>query len=409
MFSKLVLNKSTLNRHLSTLKRCCSSSGGGEQKTPLYELHQKHGGKMVPFAGFTMPVQYGSHSISASHLHTRSKLSVFDVSHMLQTVVRGKHCQEWVESICVADVQGLESGKGTLSLFTNGAGGIVDDLIVTKTSEDSLFLVSNASRRQVDMELMLEAQKRFTLQGKDVHLSFLPVSERGLIAIQGPLCASILQNLINIDLSTLYFMSSTPCILAGVECRVTRAGYTGEDGVEISAPAGDCEHLVGALLENEDVKLAGLGARDSLRLEAGLCLYGNDMDETTTPVEAGLTWTIGKRRRESLGFPGARIILDQIKTGVSRKRTGFTSTGAPIRGGYEIVNSKGEPIGVVTSGCPSPSLKKNIAMGYIEPAYSKAEGLRVRVRDKLVDVTLSKMPFVKSNYYTLPKQAKSKS
>ncbi|KAI5706329.1 hypothetical protein M8J75_007038 [Diaphorina citri] len=391
MFSKSVLHKSAC-RLLFTTKRCCSSPSA-EQRTPLYDLHLSHGGKMVPFAGFSMPVQYGAVSITASHLHTRCKVSVFDVSHMLQTVVTGKHREEWLESICVADVHELDPGKGTLSLFTNEQGGIQDDLIVTKTLEDSLFLVSNASRRKVDMDLMVAAQDRFKSLGKDIHLQFLSPEERGLIAVQGPLSSTILQRHTDLDLSSLYFMTSRPCTIAGIPCTLTRAGYTGEDGVEISVPGEQCTHIVEALLSDEDVKLAGLGARDSLRLEAGLCLYGNDMDETTR-----------KRRRETGGFPGASIIQSQIKSGVSRKRTGLTSTGVPIRPGYEIFNANDQRVGAITSGCPSPSLKKNIAMGYIEPAYSKVGvELWVRVRDKRVDVKVTKMPFVKSNYYTPPK------
>ncbi|XP_026676139.1 aminomethyltransferase, mitochondrial-like [Diaphorina citri] len=240
------------------------SSPSAEQRTPLYDLHLSHGGKMVPFAGFSMPVQYGAVSITASHLHTRSKVSVFDVSHMLQTVVTGKHREEWLESICVADVHELDPGKGTLSLFTNEQGGIQDDLIVTKTLEDSLFLVSNASRRKVDMDLMVAAQDRFKSLGKDIHLQFLSAEERGLIAVQGPLSSTILQRHTDLDLSSLYFMTSRPCTIAGIPCTLTRAGYTGEDGVEISVPGEQCTHIVEALLSDEDVKLAGLGARDSL-------------------------------------------------------------------------------------------------------------------------------------------------
>uniref|UniRef100_A0A2K6MH08 Aminomethyltransferase n=1 Tax=Rhinopithecus bieti TaxID=61621 RepID=A0A2K6MH08_RHIBE len=342
------------------------------RRTPLYDFHLAHGGKMVAFAGWSLPVQYRD-SHTDSHLHTRQHCSLFDVSHMLQ---------------------------GTLSLFTNEAGGILDDLIVTNTSEGHLYVVSNAGCWEKDLALMQDKVRELQNQGRDVGLEVL---DNALLALQGPTAAQVLQASVADDLKKLPFMTSAVMEVFGVSgCRVTRCGYTGEDGVEISVPAAGAVHLATALLKNPEVKLAGLAARDSLRLEAGLCLYGNDIDEHTTPVEGSLSWTLGKRRQAAMDFPGAKVIVPQLKGKVQRRRVGLMCEGAPMRAHSPILNMEGTKIGTVTSGCPSPSLKKNVAMGYVPCEYSRpGTMLLVEVRRKQQMAVVSKMPFVPTNYYTL--------
>lgn len=354
---------------------------------------------MVEFAGWSMPVQYKDSHIS-SHLHTRQHCSLFDVSHMLQSKVTGKDRVKFIESLVVGDIAELKDNQGTLSLFTNDKGGIMDDVIVTRTSAGYLYIVSNAGCADKDSAHMKEQLAQFKAAGNDADLEFL---EAGLIALQGPSAARVLQEGVSDDLSKLAFMSSAVTTVLGVKgCRVTRCGYTGEDGFEISVPIEHTVELVESLLKNGEVKLAGLAARDSLRLEAGLCLYGNDIDETTTPVEASLLWTIGKRRRAAADFPGAEIVLKQIKEKTRRKRVGLTSTGPPVRQHTPILNVDGKIIGEVTSGCPSPCLKQNIAMGYVDTKYSKSgTPIKVEVRKKVVDAIVTKMPFVPTKYYTV--------
>lgn len=359
---------------------------------------------MVDFAGYMMPVQYSSMGAVASHHHTRNKCSIFDVSHMLQTRVFGKDKVEFMESLTVADVSGLAPNAGSLTVFTTPSGGIIDDLIVTN-AEDHLYVVSNAGCRHKDIPLMEDRAKSMQAIGKDLAIEF--VDDMGLVAVQGPLTAQALQPLTNIDLRNLLFMRSAMGTVAGIDgCRVTRCGYTGEDGVEISVPEDKCQSLVEAIMESQsDVALAGLGARDSLRLESGLCLYGNDIDETTSPVEAGLTWTIGKPRRAKGGFPGSDVILDHLKNGVTRKRVGLISKGPPARSHTDIVSSDGEKVGEITSGCPSPSLGKgiNVSMGYVEKKVAKnGTVLQLNVRNKLIEAVVTKMPFVPSQYYYKP-------
>ncbi|XP_051874049.1 aminomethyltransferase, mitochondrial [Pristis pectinata] len=377
------------------------SRGGTEslKKTALYEFHRNEGGRMVDFAGWNMPVQYKDSHIS-SHLHTRQHCSLFDVSHMLQSKVTGKDRVKFMESLIVGDIAELKDNQGTLSLFTNDKGGIMDDLIVTRTSDGYLYIVSNAGCADKDSAHMKEQLAKFKAAGNDADLEFL---EAGLIALQGPSAASVLQEGVSDDLNKLPFMWSAMMTVFGVKgCRVTRCGYTGEDGFEISVPIEHTVELAESLLKNNEVKLAGLGARDSLRLEAGLCLYGNDIDETTTPVEASLLWTIGKRRRAAADFPGAAIVLRQIKEKTRRKRVGLTSTGPPVRQHTPILNLDGKVIGEVTSGCPSPCLKQNIAMGYVDTEYSKlGTPIKVEVRKKIVDAVVAKMPFVPTKYYTV--------
>ncbi|XP_034297155.1 aminomethyltransferase, mitochondrial isoform X1 [Pantherophis guttatus] len=380
-------------------KRSYSSGQENLKQTPLYDFHRHHGGKMVDFAGWSLPVQY-THSHLDSHLHTRQHCSLFDVSHMLQTKVFGRDRVKFIESLVVGDIAELKPDQGTLSLFTNEKGGIIDDLIVTNTSEQHLYVVSNAGCMDKDFALMENKMKEMKAAGYDVHLE---VSDNALLALQGPTMARVLQSGVADDLAKLPFMSSAMMAVFGVQgCRVTRCGYTGEDGVEISVPANQAVELAELLLRDSSVWLAGLAARDSLRLEAGLCLYGNDIDENTTPVEASLVWTLGKRRRVAMDFPGASTILAQIKEKPKKKRVGLTSTGPPIRQHVPILSPEGKAIGEVTSGCPSPCLQKNIAMGYVDSEFSKLNtALTVEVRKKNYPALVTKMPFTPTHYYTI--------
>ncbi|CAH4027643.1 aminomethyltransferase, mitochondrial [Pieris brassicae] len=386
---------------LASIKVRGYSDVASSKKTPLYNLHEKYGGKLVDFAGFLLPVQYSDMTVSASHLFTRSSGSIFDVSHMLQTSVSGKDCIAWFESICPVDLQGMSDGSSSLTVFLNQKGGIIDDLIVTRVSEKQLYIVSNAGRLDVDKNHMLETSEMYRKKNKDVSIDFFDVTQRGLIAVQGPKAVQNIQRLTDIPLENLYFMTSRLGSVAGVDCRITRCGYTGEDGVEISIPAEKTETVTEALLQSDDIKLAGLGARDSLRLEAGLCLYGNDIDEGVTPVEANLTWLIAKRRRGESNFPGAEIILRQIKEGVTKRRVGVRmESGAPARKGALLKSLNGEVIGNVTSGCPSPSLGGNVAMGYIIEQFKKVSTeINVNIRNKDTPCKVAKMPFVPSKYY----------
>ncbi|XP_071988235.1 LOW QUALITY PROTEIN: aminomethyltransferase, mitochondrial [Engystomops pustulosus] len=366
----------------------------------LYDFHREHGGKMVAFAGWSLPVQYQD-SHMTSHLHTRQRCSLFDVSHMLQTRIHGKDRISFIESLVVGDIAELKPNQGTLSLFTNEHGGIVDDLIVSNASEGFLYVVSNAGCAEKDSAHMQEKLQEFRAGGRDVALE---VVDCALLALQGPSAAGVLQAGLSDDLSRLTFMSGVSTAVYGIPgCRVTRCGYTGEDGVEVNLGArGQAVELAERLLQNAEVKLAGLAARDSLRLEAGLCLYGNDIDESTTPVEASLVWTLGKRRRSSMDFPGASVIVPQIKGKVTRKRVGLTSSGPPARQHTPILNLEGRVIGEVTSGCPSPCLRHNVAMGYVEPQYAKAgTALRLEVRKKMVDGATCRMPFIPTKYYNV--------
>ncbi|CAL1686986.1 unnamed protein product [Lasius platythorax] len=384
------------NRRLSS-----TSTVNEARKTCLYDLHVEKQGKIVNFAGWLMPVQYQD-AITVSHLHTRSSASLFDVGHMLQTRVSGKDAGEYLESLTTCDLKNLSKGAATLTIFTNDKGGILDDLIITKDDEDKYFLVSNAGRRDEDSRLLLERQKNFKEVDKNVYVDFLDPLEQGLIALQGPTAATVLQSLVNFDLRTLKFMYSVKTEVLGSRIRISRCGYTGEDGFEISVPAKDAINLVEKILEIPGVKLAGLGARDSLRLEAGLCLYGNDINEDTTPIEAALTWLVAKRRRAEANFPGAQNILSQIKTGVTKKRIGLLlGQGPPARQGASILTPEGERVGSVTSGGPSPTLGRPIAMGYVPPDWAHTGGgVLVEIRGKTYKATVSKMPFVKANYYT---------
>jgi len=282
----------------------------------------------------------------------------------------------------------------------------LDDLIVTKVNDKLLYVVSNAAMKAQDMDIIKSAVAKSKSNGKDVTHEFLPSSEQSLIAVQGPKAANILSKLLlgNANLNQLHFMETMTTEIAGVpDCRITRCGYTGEDGVEITVPSDKVQHITEGLLSaNLDMKLAGLGARDSLRLEAGLCLYGSDINVNTTPIEAGLAWIVAKRRRSELNFPGAQRICEQLKRGVARHRIGLKMSQPnmpPARTGVEIYH-KDNCVGEITSGCPSPNLGINIAMGYVNEGLNKpGQSVQLKIRNNLYEALVVKMPFVKTNYF----------
>ncbi|KAJ2060252.1 hypothetical protein GGI17_003882 [Coemansia sp. S146] len=380
--------------------RLMATGTSSSQRTALYELHKKHGAKFGPFAGWDMPLVYADQGALDSHLHTRKHASIFDVSHMLQTRIVGKDRHRFLEHLVVADLKELPVGGATLSLFTNPSGGIEDDTIITQ-QRDSLYVVSNAGCADKDLAHLLKHAKMFQNEGADVEV--LKIDDHSLIALQGPASQKALEQLAAVDLSQMPFMTGQFIDIKGVPCHVARSGYTGEDGFELSIPTGEVVSITQALLENPQVKLAGLGARDSLRLEAGLCLYGSDIDSTTTPMEANLVWTVGKRRRAEGGFIGADVILEQIANkGGARRRVGLVIEGAPARAHAKVLSAEGEEIGEITSGVPAPSLGKNIAMAYVKKGFNKKDtALKVQVRNRVQNATVVKMPFVPAGYHKI--------
>uniref|UniRef100_A0A0N4Z0L9 Aminomethyltransferase n=1 Tax=Parastrongyloides trichosuri TaxID=131310 RepID=A0A0N4Z0L9_PARTI len=380
------------------------------KKTCLNELHKKYNGKMVEFAGYEMPVQYENHSVIDSIIHTRNEVSIFDVSHMLQTHIKGNDSVKFIESLTTADVEGMKDNSGALSVFTNDKGGIEDDLIVSKTNKGYLYMVTNAGCIHKDLPYLLNNAEKWRKEGKDVEIEVL--ENRGLIAVQGPRSSLLLKNETDIDIDDLYFMNTTVGTVFGIpDCRVTRCGYTGEDGFEISVDPTKANLLVERMLVNKNqvnTRLAGLGARDILRLEAGLCLYGNDINESTTPMEGNISFVVAKRRRETLGFPGAEKIVKQLQEKkCPKKRVGFIAeAGRAPRSHIPIVDPLDKAcIGFITSGAPSPIVGKNISMGYIDFADAKVgKTVLADFGKKQIKITVSKMPFVKTNYYLPPKK-----
>ena len=365
------------------------------KKTPLYDLHLTQGAKMVPFAGYEMPVQYPS-GVKTEHLHTRNKAGVFDVSHMGQLRLSGDGADLFLESLVPVDIVDLPVGKQRYAVFTNDAGGILDDLMVTRYA-DCLYLVVNAACKEQDTQhLQSHLPEGVTLER---------LNDRALIAIQGPMAAEVMQRLVP-DVADMVFMDSRQLSIDGVPCFISRSGYTGEDGFEISIPEKEAERITRLLLDHPEVELIGLGARDSLRLESGLCLYGHDIDVNTTPVEAGLIWAISKNRRHdgerAGGFPGAEKVLKQIETKqVAIKRVGLIGNSrAPVREGAELVDGLGKSIGRVTSGTFGPTVEAPVAMALINADYATL-GTEVfaLVRGKKLPVTVSKMPFIEQRYY----------
>jgi aminomethyltransferase len=372
------------------------SDPGPLKHTPLHALHTALGARLVPFAGYEMPVQYPA-GILAEHAQTRTAAGLFDVSHMGQvrlTAKPGQNAAKALETLVPGDIVGLQPGQQRYTQFTNDSGGILDDLMVTSTG-DHLLLVVNAACKDDDLAHIRK------------HLSdtceIEPMFSRGLMALQGPQASRALARLVP-SVATMKFMTGAFVTIDGAQCYVTRSGYTGGDGYEISTPADKAEAIARLLLAQPEVKPIGLGARDSLRLEAGLCLYGHDIDTTTTPIEAVLLWSIGKERRadgeREGGFPGASVIQKQIAKGALRKRVGLLPEGKAIaREGCEIAIG-GKVIGKVTSGGFAPTLGRAIAMGYVEKSQS-ANGTKVEllVRGKPVPAEIVPMPFVKHAYY----------
>jgi len=357
-------------------------------RTPLYDLHLELGGKIVDFAGWQMPIQYAA-GIKAEHQQCREHAALFDVSHMGQVELRGDDVPTRLEALVPSDVQSLSPGKARYTFFTNDNGGILDDLIVTNAGE-YIYLVVNASMREQDVAHLQKA-----LHG----ISIVEKMDQGLLALQGPKAAAVLGVHCPKALD-LVFMESVECSMIGVDCRISRLGYTGEDGFEISMPATHAETIARELLSHEDCAPAGLGARDSLRLEAGLCLYGNDIDSTTTPIEASLLWAIQKRRREQGGFPGASKILQQIDKGTARQLVGIQPEGRiPARRDVQVLDNSGSTIGQITSGCFGPTVDGPIALAYVASEHAQTGSIvQLSIRGKLHPATIVKPPFVKQNY-----------
>ncbi len=361
-------------------------------RSPLHDLHIELGAKMGPFAGFEMPLWYPD-KIVAEHKHTRAEASLFDISHMGQASIVGEDSASELERLIPTDLKALPVQKMHYCCFTGDNGGILDDLVITCLGQD-YFVVINAARKEHDLN---------HLRTHITKSAVLEHTENALIALQGPKAAEVLLRLTP-QICDLNFMTMGDFAIKGVPCIVSRSGYTGEDGFEISMPAETAMKLAKELLNEPEVRPAGLGARDSLRLEAGLRLYGQDMSTDTTPVEAGIQWTISKSRRSggarSGGFPGADIILDQLSSGASRRFVGMLPNGrAPVRHGTEICIKDGTSIGQVTSGLFAPSVQAPIAMGYIDRNYaSPGTQVKLLLRGKLLSAEIVRLPFVKHRY-----------
>ncbi|PYH49900.1 glycine decarboxylase subunit T [Aspergillus saccharolyticus JOP 1030-1] len=401
-----------------------TTPAGSLKQTQLYDVHVANGAKMVPFAGFSMPLQYSDLSHVESHHWTREKASLFDVSHMVQHHLSGPGALEFLMKITPSSLDKLKPNTSTLScLLEDGTGGILDDTVITRLSSDTFYFVTNAGRRAEDLAFLQAEIDIYRTKNGTESITWEILDDRALVALQGPLAASVLQNYVkDSDLSTLYFGNCRSLTLtfpdgstSAEPLLVSRTGYTGEDGFEISIPTAKDSSLprkvTELLLSNpEQVRLAGLAARDSLRLEAGMCLYGSDISTSQTPPSASLTWLVGKERRDpaTANFNGAATILPQVaspaKT-LSQRRVGFTiEKGSPAREGAVIVDLNDESraqIGVITSGLPSPSLGGvNIAMGYIKNGlHKKGTEVGVLVRNKVRKATVTGMPWVESKFY----------
>jgi aminomethyltransferase len=359
------------------------------RRTPLHDLHVELGGRMVDFAGWSLPVQYPA-GIMAEHRHCRTAAALFDVSHMGQVLIHGEDAADAFEALVPGNVAGLDQGRLRYTVLTNERGGVLDDLIVGRAA-GGLYLVVNAACRDADL-----AHMRASLEpGRRVE----ELAGRGLLALQGPQAADVMARLAPTS-ADLQFMQSAELRVADWSCRVARSGYTGEDGFEISVAAEEALPLARALLDQAEVEPAGLGARDSLRLEAGLCLYGHELSPEITPIEAVLAWTIGKRRREQGGFPGAEVILRQLREGPARKLVGIRPDGrTPAREGTEIQDALGQAIGTVTSGGFGPTVGGPIALGYVAREHA-APGtpLTLIVRGKPHPARVADLPFVPHRY-----------
>ncbi len=379
----------------STIKGPEMADAEALKTTPLNALHRRLGAKMVPFAGYDMPVQYPA-GILKEHLHTRAAAGLFDVSHMGQAFLRGDAVDAAFETLVPGAIRELKPGQIRYTMLLNEAGGIRDDLMVTRPlgSEDgrTLFLVVNAGTKDADF-----AHIASSLAGRS---ELERLDGRALLALQGPKAAEVFARFAP-EAASLKFMHAATLSVMGLDFYVSRSGYTGEDGYEISVPADAAEDFAQALLKEPEVLPIGLGARDSLRLEAGLCLYGHDIDETTTPVEANLTWAIGKRRKTDRDFPGADRILGQLFDGAPRLRVGLLPLEkAPAREGTAIHAPDGRPIGVVTSGGFGPTVGGPICMGYVEPAFAKdGTDVALMVRGTPRPARVAPMPFAPHRYH----------
>ena len=366
-------------------------------RSPLHELHIELGAKMGPFAGFEMPLWYPT-KIVAEHKHTRSHASLFDISHMGQASIVGEDSASELEKLIPTDLKALPVNKMHYCCFTADNGGILDDLVITSLGQD-YFVVINAARKEHDLN---------HLRQNITKSAVLEHTENALIALQGPKATDVFRRLTP-EICDLDFMTMGDFAIKGVPCIVSRSGYTGEDGFEISMPAETAMLLAKELLHEPEVMPAGLGARDSLRLEAGLRLYGQDMDTDTTPVEAGIQWTISKSRRtggaRAGGFPGADTILAQLAAGASRRFVGMLPKGrAPVRTGTEICLEDGTNIGTVTSGLFAPSVEAPIAMGYIDRDYATpGTEINLLLRGKMLPAQVTKLPFVQRRYHNTVK------
>jgi aminomethyltransferase len=356
---------------------------------PLDAWHRARGARMVEFAGYAMPVQY--EGVLAEHLHCRKLAVLFDVSHMGQATLSGATAAAALERLVPGDMLGLKPGRQRYTLLTNEAGGILDDLMVANLGGERLFVVVNASRKEIDFTHIAANLP----SGVRLH----PHEDRALLALQGPAAAEVMRR-ICAEAAQLPFMGVATVTLAGIQCLVSRSGYTGEDGFEISVPADAAQVVAQRIADEPEVVPAGLGARDSLRLEAGLCLYGNDIDELTSPIEADLGWVIGKRRRTAWDFPGAMAIRDQLEHGTTRRRVGIRPDGrAPARALTEIGAGDGTEAGTITSGGFSPTLSAPIAMGYVrKDLTSDGTALHLMVRGKPLPARVVPMPFVPHRY-----------
>ena len=359
------------------------------QQLPLDSWHRSHGGRMVEFAGYSMPVQY--EGIMSEHLWTRQNAGLFDVSHMGQLLIHGSDVDAALEVLLPGELKALPDRKLRYSLLLDDSGGIIDDLMATRRGQD-FYLVVNGATKHGDIEVI-----RHTLP-KSLIVDHM--TGQALLALQGPKAAEVLESVIP-GVSELGFMEGNAFRAFGHTVWISRSGYTGEDGFEISIPASVAEELADALVADERVKPIGLGARDSLRLEAGLPLYGHDLDRKTTPVMAGLTFAIQKRRRAEGGFPGAQRILAEIEEGPIEKRIGFDVEGRqPVREGALVLDGEGNEVGKITSGGFSPSLQRPIAMGYVAAALAEpGTKLKIEQRGKLFDATVAAMPFVAHRYH----------
>ncbi len=365
-------------------------------KTPLHALHLELDARMVPFAGYDMPVQYPL-GVMKEHLHTRDQAGLFDVSHMGQIRLTGVNAAKALETLVPVDIIDLPVGMQRYALFTNDAGGILDDLMVANLGHDELFLVVNAACKDQDLaHLRKHIGEQCTIESL--------FEERALLALQGPTAVIVLARLAP-EVAKMTFMQFARVKLLGIDCFVSRSGYTGEDGFEISVPADSAEALARALLAEPEVEAIGLGARDSLRLEAGLCLYGHDMSIDTTPIEASLLWAISKSRRadgaRAGGFPGAETVFAQQQGGVSRKRVGLLpQERTPVREGAQIIDKAGDVIGTVCSGGFGPTLNAPLAMGYVNSAHFLSnDDVWAVVRGKHIPMKIAKAPFVPQRYF----------